>query len=178
VVSQDYRYGLIRAVLTVQPRRSVLFGTRLALLGLLGASVAAVTSLLTAGICWVADRPPASDPTTLRLVGSHVVLAVLWTWLGAGLTWLMRAATGPLAVLLVVPLLVEPVLAAVSQVDQFSLLRPLVRVLPFTAGHQLLSVETARSAEAVGALLGGALFCGYLVVLLAGAWLSLTSRDA
>ena len=178
VVSHDYRYGLIRAVLTAQPRRTMLFCTRLVLLGLLGAVVATGVSLLTAGLCWVVGRPPAHDPTTLRLVGSHVVLVAAWTWLGAGLTWVMRAATGPLALLFVMPLLVEPVLTAVAQLDQLSALRPVVRVLPFTAGRELLSFETARSAEAVGAVLGGALFGAYLLVLLLGSWLSLTRRDA
>jgi hypothetical protein len=43
-----------------------------------------------------------------------------------------------------------------------------------TAGAPFLAVLWTW----LGALLGGALFCGYLVVLLAGAWLSLTSRDA
>lgn len=178
VVSHDYRYGLIRAVFATQPRRSVLFGTRLGLLGLLGALVASGVGLLTAGLCWVVGRTPAHDPTTLRLVGSHVVLAMAWTWLGAGLAWLMRVSTGPLAVLFVTPLLVEPVLTAVAQLDQLSVLRPLVRVLPFTAGRELLSFETARSADAVGAVLGGLLFATYLTILLTGSWLALTRRDA
>lgn len=178
VVAHDYRYGLVRAVFTAQPRRSVVFGTRLALLGVVAAVVAVLNTLLTAAACWGLGRPPAHDQTTLRQVGSHVLLVVLWTWLGAGLAWLMRVTTGPLVVLLAMPLLVEPVLSALAQLDQLSRLRPVVRVLPFTCARELLSFETAPAADAVGAVLGGALFAGYLTLVLLAAWAAVAARDA
>jgi ABC-2 type transport system permease protein len=178
VVAHDYRFGLIRAVFTAQPRRSVLYGTRLALLGVLAGAVAMTNTLLAAAACWGLGRPPSYDPTTVRLVGSHILLVVLWAWLGAALAWVMRATTGPLAVLLAMPLLVEPVLTALAQLDRLSRLRPVMRVAPFTAARELLSFETARSADAVGAVLGGALFVGYLVLVLLAGWVSVTRRDS
>jgi ABC-2 type transport system permease protein len=178
VVAHDYRYGLVRAVFTAQPRRSVLFVTRLVLLGVIAGLVAVLNTLVTAAACWGLGRPPAHDQTTLRQVCSHILLVVLWTWLGAGLAWLMRATTGPLIVLLAMPLLVEPVLTALAQLDQLVRLRPVVRVLPFTAARESLSFEVVRSADAVGALLGGALFISYLVLVLFVGWLSVTRRDS
>jgi ABC-2 type transport system permease protein len=178
VVAHDYRYGLVRAVFTAQPRRSVLFGTRLALLGVLAGAVAVLNTLLAAAACWGLGRVPAHDPTTLRQLGLHVLLVVGWTWLGAGLAWLMRVTTGPLVVLLAMPLLVEPVLTALAQLDQLTWLRPVVRVLPFTCARELLSAETARPADGVGVVLGGALFAAYLAVVLLVGWVALTRRDS
>src|SRR5450755_2026554 len=79
VVAHDYRYGLIRAVFTAQPRRSVVVGARMLLLAVTSGGLAVLTTLLAAVVCAGLGRAPAHDPTTLRLVGSHVLLVVAWT---------------------------------------------------------------------------------------------------
>lgn len=177
-VGHDYRYGLLRAVLTAQPRRGFVVAARLAVLAGVAAAAAAAVSVLGAAVAWLTGRAPSADPATLRVAAAHVVLAVLWAWLGAGLAWVLRSSGGALALLLLGPLLVEPVLTVIAETEGSPGARGLVRWLPFAAARQALGRPLGPGPDTIGALAGTAVFAGVTVLVLALAWLLVQRRDA
>ncbi len=179
-VGHDYRHGLVRPVLTALPGRSALVLARLGVLAAAGAVVvvagvavnAAVASALTGSV-------PQLDAGTWRAVGGYLVLVVLWAWLGAGATWLLRSTAPVLTVLLLVPLVVEPVVSLLSVIDQLHWLRPVVRWLPFAAGRQLVSsVDPAGVTGGLTPLQGGLTFGALVAAVLVSAWVVFVRRDA
>jgi ABC-2 type transport system permease protein len=180
-VGHDYRFGLLRAVLAAQPRRGVAVAARMIVLALASALTAAGVSVIGASVCWLLGRVPAHDPTTLRVLGTHVVVSVLWAWLGAGLGWVLRSTAGAVSLLLLGPLLVEPVLSVLADAGGGgggTVGSSVLRWLPFAAGRQALGRQLWSDADTVGALAGGAVFGGATLVVVALAWLLVVRRDA
>jgi hypothetical protein len=176
-VGQDYRFGLLHAVLTAQPRRGVLVGARLIVLAGVAAGVALAVVLVGAAVCSVLGRAPAHDVATVRVAAAQVLLAVLWAWLGAGVTWVLRSAAGAVAVLLLGPLLVEPLLAVLGD-DASPGLRAALRWMPFAAARQALGRPFHGTADTIGALAGGLTFAGVTALVVAAAWAFVLRRDA
>jgi ABC-2 type transport system permease protein len=177
-VSHDYRFGLVRAVLTAQPRRGALVSARLTVLAVIAAATASLDSALGGGLCVAFGRPPLLDATTVRVMLLHVGVVVAWAWLGAGLTWILRNAAGALAVLLLGPLIVEPVLWLAAQSAPLAALRAVVPWLPFSAARQSLGRNLASDGPALGALPAAvdvAVTTGLVVGI---AWLIVQRRDA
>jgi hypothetical protein len=129
----------------------------------------------------VVGRSPAHDAVTLRVAAAHVVVSVLWAWLGAALAWLLRGTSGAVAVLLLGPLLVEPLIglaagAGTGRADAGA--DAVLRMLPFAAARAALGRAWLPSGDTVGALAGGGVFAGVTLVMLAAAWVLLRRRDA
>lgn len=177
-VGHDYRFGLARAVLMAQPRRSRVMVARLGVLAAVSAGVALLGVIVGAGLCWLLGRPGAIDLVTARVVVGYLLVVVLWSWLGAGLTWVVRSSAGALVVLLLLPLLVEPALTLAAEADRLAFVRPAAAWLPFGAAREALSVDLLPVGDALGALLGVGVFAGFTAVVLALGWLSLARRDA
>lgn len=176
-VGQDYRYRLLPAVFAAAPRRGAVVAARLIVLGVVATGVAVSVSVLGAAICGLLGRPPTHDVATLRVVAAHVVLSVLWAWLGAGLTWLSRSSAASVSVLLLGPLLVEPLISLLGAVDDSPGLHSVLRWLPFAAARQALG-PLHGTAETLGALAAGAEFTAVTLVVVAGGWLVVRRRDA
>src|SRR4029450_7492434 len=125
------------------------------------AAVTVVSMVANAGIGFLVtgQRPPL-DSAVLKAMGGYVILVVLWTWLGAAATWLLRSTAAVLTGLFLVPLVVGATIPGGCVLDSLNWLEPLVRWLPFAAGR--LMVLTANAADAGGAelsaLLGGLVF--------------------
>jgi ABC-2 type transport system permease protein len=177
-VGHDYRFGLAPVVFTAQPRRGVVMVARLLVLAGTATTLAFGVAVTGAAVCWVLGRAPTQDPTTLRVVAAHVVLAVLWAWFGAGLGWVLRNSAAAVSVLLLGPLLVEPVLSALSRLDESSAAGHAVRWLPFAAARQALGPQVLADVDTIGALAGGLVFTGTVGVVLACGWLLIRWRDA
>src|SRR5690606_30588967 len=114
-VTGEYRTATIRTTWMAVPDRTVVIGAKV----VVGAVVSAVAALLmVAGSVlvarWVAD-PPAGGLLTVAgsaRIGSAVALyAALAAVLAVGVAALVRHTAGAVAVLLLWPLLVEPLLA-------------------------------------------------------------------
>jgi ABC-2 type transport system permease protein len=176
-VGHDYRFGLLRTVLIVQPRRSVVVAARLVVLAGIAGVVAFGMSVVAAGVCSLVGRTPSLDSTTLRVAGAHVILAVLWAWLGAGLAWALRSSSAAISVLLIGPLFVEPVLMVAAQVDGSGSLRAVFKWLPFAAARQALGQQLYGTGEMIGALVGGIVFAGTTILILGFGWFLLQRRD-
>jgi ABC-2 type transport system permease protein len=177
-VSHDYRYGLVRAVLTAVPSRGTLLAARLVVLSALAVATAVLVSAFGATLGAVAGRRPLLDGATLRVVAFHAVVAVGWVWLGAALGWLLRHAAGVVALMLVLPLFVEPVLLLVSRFQDAGGLRPIVTWLPFTAAREALGRQLLGADGAVGALPAAIAFTGTAGLAVALAWWRLRRSDS
>jgi hypothetical protein len=176
-VSHDYRFGLGRTVLTAQPRRGVLMGVRLGVIGLVALGTAVGHLAVAAAATWLLGRTPAHDPGTVRALLFHPLVVVLWSWLGCGLAWLLRGSAGPIALLLAVPLVAEPVLTVAAGAQRLSALRPVVRWLPFGAARDAVSRQVMPTADSLGALAGAGVFAAFTGLVLLGGWWALARRD-
>lgn len=177
-VGHDYRFGLGPALFTVQPRRGVVMGARLSVLAAVAAAAALAVAVIGVAVCWVLGRPPAHDMTTMRVTAAHIVLAVLWAWLGAGLGWVLRSSAGAVSLLLLGPLVAEPLLTVLGEAEGSPGTRDALRWLPFTAARQALGRQFLGDVGTIGALAGGLVFAGVTGLLVAGAWLLVQRRDA
>ena len=180
----EYRYGTILPTLTAMPRRSSLLAAKL----LVVASVSVVAAVTAIGICWLLGTltrgellPLGHGPIPTVLAG-HVVLVMLYGMLGAALGQLTRGIPAAIAIVLITPLLIEPAVTAVSQFDGLDWLRDIVPYLPFTAGMRLVGAGLATASQdgqpLLGRLEGGAVFAGFIALLLAVAWILFERRDA
>lgn len=179
-VGHDYRYGLSRALLVAQPGRSALMAARLVVLGVISAAVAGAgmvlnggIGVLTSGMSYTLDAGVAASAV------GYVLLTVLWAWLGAASTWVLRSTIPVLTVLLVVPLVVEPLLQLLSQDENLAWLRPVVHWLPFAAGRAMTAAVSAEdTGVGLGRVGGGLVFGGLVLVVLLVAWTTFLRRDA
>ncbi len=115
------------------------------------------------------------------LPAARVLLLVLWAVVGAALALLMRATTGPIVVLLVVPLLVEPLLGLLLSTERLAALNPLARFLPFQAGRGMALPGEAlvgSQPEALTRVQAVGVFCTFTAVLVALGWAVFERRDA
>jgi ABC-2 type transport system permease protein len=161
------------------PHRSALLCARLSVLGLVGLVVAAVGMVVDGGLgVALGDGTVIFDGEVVRSCLGYLVLTVLWAWLGAAGTWLLRATVPVLTVLLVVPLVVEPLLKTLSLADNLAWLRPIVTWLPFSAGRAMAAAVTTGSTGELTRLQGGLVFGGLVLAVLVPAWILVRRRDA
>jgi len=103
-VTNEYRSGLIRTTFMAVPNRTLVLVAK--------AVVAAVFSGVYAAVMVAASIAVArSDPHEWGLVGAITLYAMLASVLGVGVGALLRASAGAVALLLLWPLVVEPMLA-------------------------------------------------------------------
>ncbi|HSK25852.1 MAG TPA: hypothetical protein VK894_02965 [Jiangellales bacterium] len=180
----EFRHGTVQPTLLALPRRSVLVAAKLLVVAAVGA-VTAVAGLLLNWLVTVGSRGEIVGLPSAEVLIGYVLFVVLWGLLGAGLALLFRNIPGALVVLLVVPLVVEPLISGLSFVPALSGLRDVVPYLPFTAGTSLVSVvdvgaaaEAAGAPETLGRWEGGAVFASVVALVLAAAWGLFERRDA
>lgn len=186
-IGHEYRHGTIQPTLAALPRRSALVVAKLVTVGLVSALTAAAAVLLSAGVLSVVYGEVVElDGAGRAAVVGFVVLLVLWGVLGVAATLLLRNTAIVLPLLFVLPLVVEPLLSALTFIPALEDLQPATRFLPFTAGTQLAQPFSATDPELQGGTLGeplsrianGAVFSAFVVLVLAPAWLLFERRDA
>ncbi|MGH3876561.1 MAG: hypothetical protein ACRDSK_05920 [Actinophytocola sp.] len=176
----EYRYGTIQPTLTTVPRRSTVLAAKVAVLAAT-ALVVAVVSLLAniAAVLTVWGEVPGLTHWPLdEALPGYVVLVPLWTILGAALAQLFRSVPVALAVILVVPLIVEQLITSLSYVPVLHWLGPAIKFLPFTAGQRLLYTGGEVYAEYFGRWVSGGVLATFVAIVLAAAWTTFTHRDA
>lgn len=178
-VGHDYRYGLSRSLLAAMPGRSALIAARLILLGLASVLVAGVGMVFSGGLGVVlGGQAMAFDGEVVRACLGYLLLTAMWSWLGAAGTWLLRATVPVLTILLVVPLVVEPLLQMLSLAEGLQWLRPVVPWLPFSAGRAMAAVAAGGEGSGLTRLEGGLVFGALVLAVLVPAWLQVRRRDA
>jgi ABC-2 type transport system permease protein len=106
-VTNEYRSGLIRTTFMAVPNRTLVLVAKAVVAAAFSSAYVAVIVVLS---CAVA-RVPLADPAVWRLVGAMALYAALAAVLGVGVGAILRASAGAVAVLLLWPLVAEPLLA-------------------------------------------------------------------
>lgn len=176
----EYRHRLIYPTLTAIPQRSALLAAKVVVV----AALAAATALLSVALSWVVGSlgygqplPLAAAPIPTVLVG-YLLLIIGYAVLGVALGQLTRAIPAGVVIVLLCPLVVEPVLSTLAGLDVLSWMQRVVPYLPFGAGMRLLTAGLYGGADALGRWQGGAVFAGFVAVLLAISWVLFERRDA
>jgi ABC-2 type transport system permease protein len=128
-VTNEYRSGLIRTTFMAVPNRTLVLAAK--------AVVAALFSGVYAAVMVMASIVVAhSDPRNWRLVGAIAVYAALAAVLGVGVGTLLRASAGAVTVLLLWPLVAEPLLGNMPNIG--SEVGP---YLPFANAFRFIDVQ-------------------------------------
>jgi ABC-2 type transport system permease protein len=178
MVGHDYRHGLVRPVLAAVPSRVAVVGGRMIVLALVAALAGALTVVLNAACGVVVLHRLPIDTGVLQASAGYVTLGVLWSWLAAGATWLLRSTAAVLVLLFVVPLVIEPVIMALATLPSLSAwMAPVVKWLPFAAGRAL-ALTGGGSGQEVSPAQGGLVFCVLVLVVAGAGTLRFATRDA
>ncbi len=188
-VGHEYRHGTIRPTLTALPHRSALVAAKLIVVGAIAALTTVVSIAVNSVVLWVVrgDAPAiGSAPLPAALVG-YLLLVVLWGVLGVAITLLLRSTVATIVVLLVIPLVLEPLIRGLSFIPELDWLKSVVPWRPFAAGArmaQTFDIDAATN-QIVGAgtriltrLEAGLLFGAFVAVVLAVGWALFERRDA
>jgi hypothetical protein len=167
-VTNEYRSGLIRTTFMAVPNRTLVLVAK--------AVVAAVFSGAYAAVMAAASIAVArSDPHEWRLVGAIALYAMLASVLGVGVGALLRASAGAVALLLLWPLVVEPMLANLPNVGT-----EVGPYLPFANAFIFIRVQWLYPVYAMpwGDVGSIAYFAVVTVVVFAAALVVINRRDA
>jgi ABC-2 type transport system permease protein len=183
----EYRHGLIRTTLTVIPRRGAVLTAKIVVTTLWSALVAVLALAVAYGVAALVlqDR---WTPTLLsqgpaeRVLAGFVALVILTALLGLALAGLFRNIPAALVVLLVTPLVVEPVITGLLTLEALEPARAVGPYLPFSAAQRMLALSreplTTELAAPLTPLGGGLTFLGYVAVITALTAVLLRKRDA
>jgi len=172
-IGHEYRYGTIRVTLPVVPRRGALLLAKVLVVAVWSVLVAALSlaaaylvALLWPGSTLLDD--PISDDTVVRVLIGFVLLTLIYAMVGMALAGLLRNLPGAIVLLIVWPLVVENILAALTLIPALNRFQDETRFMPFYAGQQLVSTGPMEGNPfpVVGPWEGGAIFGGTALVLL------------
>lgn len=181
----EYRHGMVRATLTAVRSRRAVWAAKFLVVGAWVLAVALLTMLvsLLAGWLWLrGDGLDLVHGATWGAVGRTLVYTLLFTWLAAAFTALVRNQTAALVLLFLWPLAVENVVSVVFAL--VPALRPhaeVTRFLPFNAGARIIS-QVPEAGSAFGsplAVLGAVVIFGVLTgAAIVASLLLFDKRDA
>ena len=141
-VTGEYRSGMIRTTFMATPDRTLVLGAK-AVVALAFSAIYAAVMTIVAVIVARLMAPPLvgahlsfADPGTWRLIGAITLYAPLTAVLGVGVAALLRHSAGAVAVLLLWPLVVEPILGNLPNIG--SEVGP---YLPFANAFQFIEVQ-------------------------------------
>jgi ABC-2 type transport system permease protein len=178
-VTSEYATGMIRASLTAQPRRGVLFAakvTAFTLVSLAAGLVAAFTSfLLGQAILSRRDLGAAlGQPHVLRAVVGAALFLCVSGLLAFGLGALLRDTAGAVGAATAVLF----VSAAMSSFLPDSWQESAGKWIPFNAGSQVWSTVSDPAAHMLSPWAGFAVFTGYAAIAVAAGLAAFLRRDA
>jgi ABC-2 type transport system permease protein len=180
-VTGEYRSGMIRTTFMATPNRSLVLVAKAIVAAVFSAAYAAAMTVAAVAVGRLMAPPLVGshlsfvDPATWRLIGAITLYAALTAVLGVGVAALLRHSAGAVAVLLLWPLLVEPVLGNLPSIG--SEVGP---YLPFANVFRFIDVQWLYPAYAmpwgeVGSLL---YFMTVVGVVYAAAIVVVNRRDA
>jgi len=167
-VTNEYRSGLIRTTFMAVPNRALVLVAK--------AVVAAVFSGAYAAVMVAASIAVArSDPHEWGLVGAIALYAMLASVLGVAVGALLRASAGAVALLLLWPLVVEPILANLPNIGT-----QVGPYLPFANAFIFIRVQWLYPVYAMPWGPGASIvyFAAVTVVVFAAALVVINRRDA
>jgi ABC-2 type transport system permease protein len=186
----EYRHGTILATLAAVPRRGALAFAKCLVIAIWSLVVAAASVSLNWVVAWAlaGESLALVDGAAGRALLGYLCYVVLWGLLGLGLASLLRNMPATLVILLVFPLVVEPVVSSLALLDAMAPVREYVHYLPFTAGNAMSqSVATPEFAgggenpmfgEQPTRLVSGLTFTGWVALVILPALALFHKRDA
>jgi ABC-2 type transport system permease protein len=174
VIGQEFRHNTIRVTFTAEPRRLRVMLAKIV--------TVAITALVVGAMCVFAsyalgkaifsardlhfDTPTG---TQARSLAGTVILYILYALCGLGLGAIIRATAGAITLIIVWPIVVEPIV--------FALVDPIKKWLPFSAGDQLVNTGNGRE-EGLSPWAGGSLFAAFVLLVLVVGTVLVARRDA
>jgi hypothetical protein len=141
-VSGEYRSGMIRTTFMATPNRILVLAAKAVVALLFSALYAAAMTIVAVVVArlmapsLIGTHLSFLDPGTWRLIGAITLYAALTAVLGVGVAALLRHSAGAVAVLLLWPLVVEPILGNLPDIG--SEVGP---YLPFANAFQFIAVQ-------------------------------------
>ncbi len=180
-VTAEYRTGMIRTTFIAAPERTKVLIAKGIVTSVFSAAFAAVLAVCSVLVARLFAVPPAgaelslSSPAVWHLAGAVALYGVLAAVLGVGVGALLRAGPGAVAVLLLWPLVVEPIMANLPDIGpRVGPYLPFANIFVFT-GVPWLYPYYAMPWGAVGSLVYFAVFVAFVFV---AASVVLNMRDA
>jgi hypothetical protein len=180
-VTGEYRTGMIRTTFMATPNRTVVVAAKAVVMALFSALYAAAMVIGAVLVAKVTSAPMVgsqlslAEPGVWRLVGAIAVFAVLAAVLGVAVATLLRHTAGAVAVLLLWPLLIEPLLGNLPSIG--SEVGP---YLPFVNAFVFIDVQWLYPAYAIPWGAAGSLvyFAAVVAAVLLAAIVVVNRRDA
>lgn len=179
-VTGEYRTGMIRTTVLAAPNRTLVLGAKAVVASAASAVFAAVMVVLSIAAARavggerVGARLSLAEAVTWRPVGAIALYAALGAVLAVGLSALLRHTAGVIAILLLLPFVVEPLLGALPRVG--ARVGPL---LPFTNAFTFTEVPWFQGFPMWWGPLGAlAYFTGVVAVVFVAGVFVINYRDA
>jgi ABC-2 type transport system permease protein len=179
-VTSEYRTGTIRTTFLATPNRTVVLCAKAAVTAALAgifAAIMVIASILAAKLLVppeLGERLTLSHAATWRPVGAIGLYAALGAVLAVGLGALLRHAAVVIAILVLLPFVVEPLLGAMPRVGER--VGPL---LPFANAFTFTEIPWFQGFSMWWGPLGAlAYFTAVVVVVFAAAVIVINHRDA
>jgi ABC-2 type transport system permease protein len=181
VVTGEYRTGMIRTTYMATPNRTLVLAAKAFTAAVASGAFAAVLTIVAVVVARMAADPLRSaglslaEPGPWRIAGAVALIAMLSAVLGVAVGALLRHTAGAVAVLLMWPLLAEPILGNLPTLgSEFG------RYLPFVNAFAFIDVQWLYPAYSMpwggfGSLL---YFVGIVAVAFIAAAAVVNSRDA
>lgn len=176
-MTNEYSTGMIRNTFAAVPQRSAVLGSKLAVFAVGAAAVAVPTAFATffVGQSILTQKhiqASIGDPGVLRAVLASALYLVGVGVLGLGLGALLRRTAGAITALVGL-VLVLPLLASALPSPWNT---DVGKLLPGNAGQAMLQVR--QDSDFLTPTAGFVLFCGYIVVVVVAAFITINRRDA
>lgn len=180
----EYRHGTIQPTLTTIPQRSRLLSAKIIVVSVAAVVVVLLSLLINLVIGMIVwGEFPGFEAPVDQVIPGYFVMVVLYAILGLALALLFRGVPSALVVLLVVPLLVESLIAGLSMVPALDWMQPGLKFLPFSAGSRLIAAAPYEAAggpefDFFDRWASGGVFAAFVAIILVAAWILFKKRDA
>jgi ABC-2 type transport system permease protein len=165
-VTGEYRSGMIRTTFGAMPNRTLVLAAKAAVSALFAAAFCAVMAVASIAVARAVAGPEHgrflsfAEAATWRPVWAMAVYAALGAMLAVGLAALLRHAAGVIALLFLLPFVVEPLVGALPDVGTH--VGPL---LPFVNAYTFIQVPFTTPYEMYWGPMGALLYFTAVVVI-------------
>lgn len=191
-MGHEYRHGMIRATLTALPNRLMVLMAKVVVAALVSGTAAVVCVLIAVLAALLFDVDMPTGDGFWSMTAGTVIYTVLFTVSGLAFAAITRHQTAAVALLLLVPTVVEAIIGAVVLAVKFGSDDPtaeggfagLLKFLPYDAGGQMYTrVSIDRALEVFGIVPfgpvgGGLVMATFVAILLAISTALFLRRDA
>jgi ABC-type transport system involved in multi-copper enzyme maturation permease subunit len=185
----EYRHGMIRATLTANGSRTAVWVAKYVVLGIWAVAMALAILLMSTLVGWLWLQDDGIEFGTAELVqqvARALSYAVLFIWVGAAVSSVIRNQTAALVTVFIWPLAVEPILGLIIKViPGLDSLENVAKWFPFNAGDRI--IRSTEVGQALDAALGGTqlstmrgylIFGGFTAGVMALSYVLFRKRDA